>query len=86
MTVHLQHSLSQKYLSVTRQSAEHNKEARRVVLDADAGELGWFVLEPHLKLHTEGMPIRTGDPLVLRHVLSDRSERPGVAHALRALP
>ena len=38
--VQLQHALSYKYVSVLRQSAELNKEARRVALDRDAGEFG----------------------------------------------
>ena len=70
--VQLQHSVSLKYLSVTRKVSEQNKEGRSVLLDRDAGEAAWFVLEPHLKVHAEGLPIHTGDPIVLRNVLTDR--------------
>ena len=38
--VQLQHIISFKYISVQRQSAELNKDAKKVALDRDAGELG----------------------------------------------
>jgi hypothetical protein len=66
--VQLQHAASQKYVSVTRHSAQLDRDGRRVLLDRDAGELAWFKVMASLRVHSEGMPVHFGDPMTLEHV------------------
>lgn len=68
MVVQLQHETSQKYLSVSKQASEVNKEGRRVILDREAGEDAWFRIMPRLRVHSEGVRVHVGDPIILEHV------------------
>ena len=68
MIVQLQHVSSQKYISVSRQSAQLNKDGRRVLLDRDAGEGAWFRISPRLRVHSDGEKVHAMDPVVLYHV------------------
>ncbi|KAL1529829.1 hypothetical protein AB1Y20_000761 [Prymnesium parvum] len=68
MVIQLQHETSQKYLCVTKQASEVNKEGRRVILDREAGEDAWFRLMPKLRVHSEGVRVHEGDPVLLEHV------------------
>ena len=71
MVVQLQHDTSFKYMRVSRQAAlAGSTHGSRVVLDRDAGEWGWFVIQPRLRMHTEGERVHAGDPVVLLHVKS----------------
>ena len=65
--IQLQHAASQKYASITRQNAELDRDGRRAVMDRDAGELSWFKVMPHLRVHSEGERVHIGDPIRLEH-------------------
>lgn len=68
MVIQLQHETSQKYLCVSKQASEVNKEGRRVILDREAGEDAWFRIMPRLRVHSEGVRVHVGDPILLEHV------------------
>ena len=65
MVVQLQHDTSHKFLAVTRESAEINKDGRKVVLDNNAGEASWFKIMPRLRVHSEGEKVHMDDPVIL---------------------
>ena len=65
MVVQLQHDTSHKFIVVTRESAELNRDGRRVMLDANAGEGAWFKIMPRLRVHSEGEKIHVDDPVML---------------------
>ena len=71
MVVQLQHDTSHKFIVVTRESAELNKDGRRVMLDGNAGEGAWFKIMPRLRVHSEGEKIHVDDPVMLESVDSN---------------
>ena len=71
MVVQLQHDTSHKFIVVTRESAELNRDGRRVMLDANAGEGAWFKIMPRLRVHSEGEKIHVDDPVMLESVDSN---------------
>ena len=65
----LRHEGSGKFLAVSQQSSEHNRDARRVVLTEDRNEDVYVRLLPQLsRVHSEGERIRDGDPVQLESV------------------
>ena len=79
--VQLQHHTSEKYLSVSRQTAEHIRDGRRVEVNRNAGESAWFRIMPRLKVHSEGERVHVGDPIVFEHVVTGFNLT--VSHAAR---
>ena len=67
--VQLQHSISEKYLHVSRQRTS-SRDGCRVTVDRNAGELAWFKIMPSLRVHTEGEPVHLGDRVILENVMS----------------
>lgn len=70
MIVQLQHDTSHKCVAVLRESAEINRDGRRVALEKDAGEGAWFRIMPRLRVHSEGEKVHVDDPVLLESVES----------------
>lgn len=70
MIVQLQHDTSHKCVAVLRESAELNRDGRRVALEKDAGEGAWFRIMPRLRVHSEGEKVHVDDPVLLEGVES----------------
>jgi hypothetical protein len=65
----LRHEGSGRFLAISQQSSEHNRDARKVVLAADVGDGMFIRLMPQLsRVHSEGERIRDGDPVQLESV------------------
>lgn len=54
MVVQLRHTSSNKFITVTRQDAQCNPDAREVLVDAEGGESAWLRIMPRLRVHSEG--------------------------------
>lgn len=71
MVIQLLHHASSKHLSTSRQPASvAGTWGNKLVVDAHAGESGWFKVKPKLKVHNEGEKVHTGDPVVLEEMSS----------------
>ena len=68
--VELQHDRTRMFLRVARQAAQLDADSRRVTLDQDAADQGWFRIMPFLRVHSEGAKVRIGDPIILEHVIT----------------